>query len=166
LEEAGYVQIEKRFVENKPYTGVTLTVSRAKGANGLFSRTRSDRGLRSGEKDGRYGGSASRECHEDLSQRRQTKSGPSTGWTSISRRGSSSPSSAPPARGKRPCSTSSAASTRPTEGRMIYDGQELRSLGEKSLSAYRRDRISFVFQSYNLIPVLTVRGERRAAAPY
>jgi putative ABC transport system ATP-binding protein len=40
---------------------------------------------------------------------------------------------------------------------MIYDGQELRSLGEKSLSAYRRDRISFVFQSYNLIPVLTVR---------
>ena len=45
----------------------------------------------------------------------------------------------------------------PTEGRMIYDGQELRSLGEKGLSAYRRDRISFVFQSYNLIPVLTVR---------
>jgi putative ABC transport system ATP-binding protein len=45
----------------------------------------------------------------------------------------------------------------PTEGRMIYDGQELRSLGEKSLSAYRRERISFVFQSYNLIPVLTLR---------
>ncbi|MGO8694130.1 MAG: ABC transporter ATP-binding protein [Rectinemataceae bacterium] len=45
----------------------------------------------------------------------------------------------------------------PTQGRMIYDGQELRSLGEKSLSAYRRERISFVFQSYNLIPVLTVR---------
>ena len=45
----------------------------------------------------------------------------------------------------------------PTEGRMVYDGQELRSLGEKSLSAYRRERISFVFQSYNLIPVLTVR---------
>lgn len=45
----------------------------------------------------------------------------------------------------------------PTQGRMIYDGQELRSLGEQSLSDYRRDRISFVFQSYNLIPVLTVR---------
>jgi DNA-binding MarR family transcriptional regulator len=26
LEEAGYVQIEKRFVANKPYTGVGLTV--------------------------------------------------------------------------------------------------------------------------------------------
>jgi putative ABC transport system ATP-binding protein len=45
----------------------------------------------------------------------------------------------------------------PTEGRMVYDGKELRALGERSLSAYRRERISFVFQSYNLIPVLTVR---------
>lgn len=46
---------------------------------------------------------------------------------------------------------------RPTEGKMVYDGVELRELGEKALSDYRRDRISFVFQSYNLIPVLTVR---------
>ena len=45
----------------------------------------------------------------------------------------------------------------PTGGRMVYDGKELRMLGEEALSAYRRDRISFVFQSYNLIPVLTVR---------
>ncbi len=45
----------------------------------------------------------------------------------------------------------------PTDGRLVYDGVELRALGEKGLSAYRRDRISFVFQSYNLIPVLTVR---------
>ena len=45
----------------------------------------------------------------------------------------------------------------PTEGRIVYDGIELQGLGEKGLSAYRRERISFVFQSYNLIPVLTVR---------
>jgi len=45
----------------------------------------------------------------------------------------------------------------PTEGSIVYDGTELRGLGEKGMSAYRRDRISFVFQSYNLIPVLTVR---------
>jgi putative ABC transport system ATP-binding protein len=45
----------------------------------------------------------------------------------------------------------------PTEGRMVYEGSELRSLGEEGLSRYRRERISFVFQSYNLIPVLTVR---------
>jgi putative ABC transport system ATP-binding protein len=45
----------------------------------------------------------------------------------------------------------------PSAGRMVYDGAELHALGEKSLSAYRRDRISFVFQSFNLIPVLTLR---------
>jgi putative ABC transport system ATP-binding protein len=46
---------------------------------------------------------------------------------------------------------------RPTSGKMVYDGRELRGMGEEALSEYRRDRISFVFQSYNLIPVLTVR---------
>jgi len=46
---------------------------------------------------------------------------------------------------------------RPTSGTMVYDGRELRGMGEDALSEYRRDRISFVFQSYNLIPVLTVR---------
>jgi putative ABC transport system ATP-binding protein len=45
----------------------------------------------------------------------------------------------------------------PTTGSIVYDGTDLRSLGETGLSAYRRDRISFVFQSFNLIPVLTVR---------
>jgi len=46
---------------------------------------------------------------------------------------------------------------RATAGKMVYDGTELRELGERGLSEYRRDRISFVFQSYNMIPVLTVR---------
>ncbi|HUX42369.1 MAG TPA: ABC transporter ATP-binding protein [Rectinemataceae bacterium] len=45
----------------------------------------------------------------------------------------------------------------PTSGTIVYDGTDLHGLDEKALSAYRRDRISFVFQSYNLIPVLTVR---------
>ena len=45
----------------------------------------------------------------------------------------------------------------PTGGRIVYNGTELDGLDEKGMSAYRRDRISFVFQSYNLIPVLTVR---------
>jgi len=45
----------------------------------------------------------------------------------------------------------------PTDGRLVYDGTELRGLGEKGMSAYRRERISFIFQSFNLIPVLTVR---------
>ena len=45
----------------------------------------------------------------------------------------------------------------PTAGRIVYEGTELGGLSEKGMSAYRRERISFVFQSYNLIPVLTVR---------
>jgi putative ABC transport system ATP-binding protein len=45
----------------------------------------------------------------------------------------------------------------PTTGSIVYDGTNLHSLNEEGLSAYRRDRISFVFQSYNLVPVLTVR---------
>ena len=45
----------------------------------------------------------------------------------------------------------------PTDGRLVYDGTELRGLGEKGMSAYRRERISFIFQSFNLVPVLTVR---------
>jgi putative ABC transport system ATP-binding protein len=45
----------------------------------------------------------------------------------------------------------------PTTGSIVYDGTDLGKLDEAGLSAYRRDRISFVFQSFNLIPVLTVR---------
>ncbi|MGB4586607.1 MAG: ATP-binding cassette domain-containing protein, partial [Rectinemataceae bacterium] len=45
---------------------------------------------------------------------------------------------------------------RPTSGIMKYRDQELRMLGEKELSSYRREHVSFIFQSYNLIPVLTV----------
>jgi putative ABC transport system ATP-binding protein len=45
----------------------------------------------------------------------------------------------------------------PSDGSIVYDGRDLHALDEAGLSAYRRDRISFVFQSYNLVPVLTVR---------
>ncbi len=45
----------------------------------------------------------------------------------------------------------------PTGGRLVYNGTELSGLSEARLSAYRRSHISFVFQSSNLIPVLTVR---------
>jgi putative ABC transport system ATP-binding protein len=45
----------------------------------------------------------------------------------------------------------------PTSGSVLYDGRELGGLSEQQLSDYRRDNIAFIFQSYNLIPVLTVR---------
>ena len=44
----------------------------------------------------------------------------------------------------------------PTDGSITYAGKSLHSLTEKELSLYRRDNISFIFQSFNLIPVLTV----------
>lgn len=44
----------------------------------------------------------------------------------------------------------------PTSGQVIYDGQELSKASELELSDYRKDNIAFIFQSYNLIPVLTV----------
>jgi len=44
---------------------------------------------------------------------------------------------------------------RPTSGEVRVDGVELGTLGRRALSALRRDRIGFVFQAYNLMPVLT-----------
>ena len=43
----------------------------------------------------------------------------------------------------------------PTNGSVIVEGVDLGGLNRKELSRLRRDRIGFVFQSYNLIPVLT-----------
>ena len=43
----------------------------------------------------------------------------------------------------------------PTSGSVIVEGVDLGALNRKQLSHLRRDRIGFVFQSYNLIPVLT-----------
>src|SRR5271157_5117872 len=45
----------------------------------------------------------------------------------------------------------------PTSGSVLYNGRELGGLTERQLSDYRRDNIAFIFQSYNLIPVLSVR---------
>ncbi len=42
-----------------------------------------------------------------------------------------------------------------TSGTIRVDGREIGGLSEKDLSDLRRDRIGFVFQAYNLIPVLT-----------
>ena len=43
----------------------------------------------------------------------------------------------------------------PTSGRVLLDGRDLTAMNERELSHLRRDRIGFVFQAYNLIPVLT-----------
>jgi putative ABC transport system ATP-binding protein len=44
---------------------------------------------------------------------------------------------------------------RPTSGTVRIEGRDLGSMNRRALSNLRRDRIGFVFQAYNLIPVLT-----------
>ena len=44
----------------------------------------------------------------------------------------------------------------PTRGSVRIDGTEVASLSDKELTRYRREKIGFIFQSFNLIPVLDV----------
>ena len=45
---------------------------------------------------------------------------------------------------------------RPTSGQVIVDGRELSALKDEALTIFRRRKIGFVFQNYNLVPVLSV----------
>ena len=45
---------------------------------------------------------------------------------------------------------------RPTAGKVIVDGKDIFSLKDEALTIFRRRKIGFVFQSYNLVPVLNV----------
>lgn len=45
---------------------------------------------------------------------------------------------------------------RPTDGTVMVDGQDIFSLKEEALTIFRRRKIGFVFQAYNLVPVLNV----------
>ena len=45
---------------------------------------------------------------------------------------------------------------RPTSGRVMVDGKDIFSLKDEALTIFRRRKIGFVFQAYNLVPVLNV----------
>ena len=45
---------------------------------------------------------------------------------------------------------------RPTGGTVTVDGKELSAMRDEELTIFRRRKIGFVFQSYNLVPVLNV----------
>ena len=45
---------------------------------------------------------------------------------------------------------------RPTSGTVTVDGRELSALKDEELTIFRRRKIGFVFQNYNLVPVLNV----------
>lgn len=44
----------------------------------------------------------------------------------------------------------------PTQGNVVVDGKDISGLKEDALAIFRRRKIGFVFQSYNLVPVLNV----------
>jgi putative ABC transport system ATP-binding protein len=48
-----------------------------------------------------------------------------------------------------------AALDAPTSGQVVIDGVDLGGLKDKALTMLRRDRLGFVFQSYNLVPTLS-----------
>jgi len=52
----------------------------------------------------------------------------------------------------------------PTTGTLMIDGMDLTRIKENGLTQYRRDKIGFVFQFFNLIPTLTARENVELAA--
>ncbi|MFZ5448677.1 MAG: ABC transporter ATP-binding protein [Thermodesulfobacteriota bacterium] len=51
----------------------------------------------------------------------------------------------------------------PSSGRVFLDGRDLAQLAEPDLTRFRRDRVGVVFQSFNLLPLLTL--EENVALP-
>src|ERR671923_1191261 len=50
---------------------------------------------------------------------------------------------------------------RPTSGSVVVEGRELANLDDRALTRLRRDRLGFVFQAFNLVPVLTAEENIR-----
>ena len=46
---------------------------------------------------------------------------------------------------------------KPTSGNLTYDGKDIYTFSDKELAAFRSKSIGFIFQQFNLIPVLTAR---------
>ncbi len=53
---------------------------------------------------------------------------------------------------------------RPTSGTVSIDGVELTHLDDGQLTRLRRDKVGFIFQTFNLLPVSERRGEHPVAA--
>ena len=46
---------------------------------------------------------------------------------------------------------------KPSSGKVLYDGKDIYSYSDKELSLFRCKKIGFVFQQFNLLPVLTAQ---------
>jgi len=55
------------------------------------------------------------------------------------------------------------AMTRPTAGRVLLDGQNLAEMDDATRTLFRRDKIGFVFQKFNLLPTLNARANLEIA---
>lgn len=45
---------------------------------------------------------------------------------------------------------------KPTDGKIVVDGHELPTMSDEQLTVFRRRNVGFVFQNYNLVPILSV----------
>ena len=45
---------------------------------------------------------------------------------------------------------------KPTDGKVVVDGQELGKMTDEQLPIFRRRNVGFVFQNYNLVPIMSV----------
>ena len=50
------------------------------------------------------------------------------------------------------------AMTQPTGGRVMVGGQDVAHMDDSERTAFRRDKVGFVFQKFNLLPTLTARA--------
>ena len=71
----------------------------------------------------------------------------------------------PSGSGKTTCLNIVGALDHGSSGETWVDGKHLETMGRTELSLLRRDRIGFVFQAYNLIPVLTAFENRNSSWP-
>jgi len=53
---------------------------------------------------------------------------------------------------------------RPTHGRVLFYDQDLNELSDNELARFRRDKVGFVFQFFNLVPTLTALENVELAA--
>ena len=46
---------------------------------------------------------------------------------------------------------------RPDSGKVFYDGKDITALSDNEVTSFRKENVGFIFQQFNLLPVLTAR---------
>ena len=124
-----------------------------------FSRTR--RGGRDVENGQRLGGRRRARPDAPLRRRRHAPSTLSAASPSTSSPGKLTAVMGPSGSGKSTLMHILAGLDKPTSGDVTIAGTEITTLGDNDLTKLRREHIGFVFQFFNLLPMLTARGEHR-----